>query len=56
MTLFFDDDAPRKPHHAVERPTRRVALIGRMARFALSPQPAPPDGLGWIIPFFTRPA
>jgi hypothetical protein len=56
VTVLFDDYGRRKHYHAVEELLRPAAMIGRMARFELSPQPVPADRLGWIIPYFVRPA
>lgn len=56
VTVLFDDYAPRRHYHSVEAMLRPVAMIGRMARFELAPQPVPADRLGWIIPYFLRSA
>jgi hypothetical protein len=56
VTALFDDYAGRRTYHGVEEFLRPSALIGRMARFDLVPQPVPADRLGWIISYFTRPA
>lgn len=56
VTVLFDDYAGRKHYHGVEEFIRPTALVGRMALFDLVPQHVPADKLGWIIPYFTRPA
>lgn len=56
VTVLFDDYAGRRTYHGVEEFLRPSALIGRMARFDLAPQPVPADRLGWIISYFTRTA
>ncbi|MBI1217417.1 MAG: hypothetical protein GC186_02615 [Rhodobacteraceae bacterium] len=56
VTALFDDYAGRRFYHGVEDFLRPSALIGRMARFDLVPQPVPADRLGWIISYFTRTA
>lgn len=45
VTLFFDDYAPRRGYHKAEEVAPRAALIGRMARFDLTPTPITADGL-----------
>lgn len=39
VTLFFDDYTPRTAYHKAEEICRPTALIGRMARFDLTPTP-----------------
>ena len=43
VTLYFDDYAPRTPYHKAERLQPPTQMIGRMARFDLSPHPLTPD-------------
>ncbi|MCB6177147.1 hypothetical protein LHP98_03260 [Rhodobacter sp. Har01] len=45
VTLFFDDYRLRKTYHAAETLLPPVEMIGRMARFDLSPTPLTPDRL-----------
>lgn len=45
VTLFFDDYVPRRGYHRAEEVAKPAALIGRMARFDLTPTPITPDGL-----------
>lgn len=56
VTVLFDDYGTRRHYHSVEEFLRPTAMIGRMARFELSPQPVPADRLGWIIRHFLRTA
>lgn len=43
VTLFFDDYTPREAYHKAEALARPTAIIGRMARFDLTPTPLTPD-------------
>ena len=43
VTLFFDDYAPRETYHKAEALQRPTEIIGRMARFDLTPTPLTPD-------------
>lgn len=43
VTLFFDDYLPREAYHKAEALARPTALIGRMARFDLTPTTLTPD-------------
>jgi hypothetical protein len=43
VTLFFDDYLPREAYHKAEAVARPTALIGRMARFDLTPTTLTPD-------------
>ncbi|NGM47643.1 hypothetical protein G5B31_19090 [Rhodobacter sp. SGA-6-6] len=45
VTLFFDDYAPRPAYHKAAELVAPAALIGRMARFDLTPQILTPDRL-----------
>ncbi len=56
VTVLFDDYRDRRPYHRVEEMMRPAEMIGRMARFELSPTPVPPARLAWIMRFFTRSA
>ncbi|WP_225027110.1 hypothetical protein [Xinfangfangia pollutisoli] len=43
VTLFFDDYTPREAYHRAEALARPTGIIGRMARFDLTPTPLTPD-------------
>lgn len=45
VTLFFDDYAPRPAYHKAAALVAPAAIIGRMARFDLTPQTLTPDRL-----------
>lgn len=45
VTLFFDDYVPRAAYHKAEALMAPTALIGRMARFDLTPMTLTPDRL-----------
>ena len=51
-TVLFDDYAERPYYHAVERLARKEEMIGRMARFTVTPGPIPPDMLTQAIGWF----
>ena len=55
MTVLFDDYRTRPPYAEVERLAAPVELIGRMARFELTPGPVPKEHLDWIIATFAAP-
>lgn len=55
VTVLFDDYAPRKPYHAVERLLKPVAMAGRMARFEVAPMTLPPDRLAWLVGLYLKP-
>ena len=44
-TVLFDDYAKRGYYHRVEQLARKEEMIGRMARFTVTPGPIPPDML-----------
>lgn len=56
VVLLFDDYKDREPYHHVEEMFQPTEIIGRMARFDLTPQPFPVDRMGWIMKFYTRSA
>lgn len=56
VTVLFDDYIDRPGYHEVETLVPLTEMIGRMARFTLSPQPFPAHRLSWLLPLFTRPA
>ncbi len=51
-TVLFDDYAPRRYYHGVEKLARKEETIGRMARFTVTPGPIPPDMLTEVIGWF----
>jgi hypothetical protein len=54
-TVLFDDYAKRRYYHGVERLARKEEMIGRMARFTVTPGPIPPDMVTEAIGWFTDP-
>lgn len=56
VTVLFDDYANR-PHYVsvVETFVRPVQVVGRMARFQITPGPLPPDRLTDIVAAMSRP-
>jgi hypothetical protein len=54
-TVLFDDYARRRYYHGVERLARKEEMIGRMARFTVTPGPIPPDMVTQAIGWFTDP-
>lgn len=55
VTVLLDDYARRKQYHRIEEFLGTPSLIGRMARFEVSPMPVPADRLLTIIQMMTRP-
>lgn len=55
MTVLWDDYVGRPGYHSVEYLVKPVAMIGRMARFEISPTPLPVDRLAWVIETYLRP-
>ena len=55
VTVLVDDYIDRPAYHEVERLAPRAEMIGRMARFELSPQPFQPAALAWLMGLFLRP-
>jgi hypothetical protein len=55
MTVLWDDYIDRPVYHAVETLVKPVEMIGRMARFEISPMPLPVDRLAWVIETYLRP-
>jgi Glycosyl transferase family 2 len=55
VTVLFDDYAPRKNYHRVENLAKCEAVVGRMARFTVTPQPIPPEMLTEVIGWFCDP-
>jgi hypothetical protein len=54
-TVLFDDYKRRRYYHGVERLARKDAMVGRMARFTVTPGPIPADMLTQAIGWFTDP-
>lgn len=55
VTVLFDDYAKRGYYHGVERLARKEELIGRMARFTVTPGAIPPEMVSQAIGWFTDP-
>ncbi|SHJ16720.1 hypothetical protein [Wenxinia saemankumensis] len=53
-TLLFDDYVGRPHYHGVERFVRPERIVGRMARFEITPMSVPPEDLLWVITEFVR--
>jgi hypothetical protein len=54
-TVLFDDYAERRQYRRVERLARCEEMIGRMARFTVTPGPIPPEMVTQAIGWFTDP-
>lgn len=54
-TVLFDDYAPRPYYHGVEKLARKEEMVGRMARFTVTPGPIPPEMLTQVIGWFSDP-
>jgi hypothetical protein len=52
-TVLFDDYLRRRYYHGVEKLARKEEVIGRMARFTVTPGPIPPDMMTKAIGWFT---
>ena len=52
VTVLFDDYAKRGYYHGVERLARKEEMVGRMARFTVTPGAIPPEmvtqAIGWF--------
>lgn len=55
VTVLFDDYRKRGYYHGVERLARKEEMIGRMARFTVTPGAIPPEMLTKVIGWFTDP-
>lgn len=53
-TVLWDDYLDRPSYHEVEALAKPVDMIGRMARFELTPTPIPADRLLWILQTYLR--
>lgn len=54
-TVIFDDYRKRRYYHGVEKLARKEEMVGRMARFTVTPGPIPPEMLTQAIGWFTDP-
>lgn len=55
VTVLFDDYHRRLYYHGVERLARKEQMVGRMARFTVTPGAIPPDMTTEVIGWFTDP-
>ena len=55
VTVLFDDYLRRGRYHGVERLARKEEMVGRMARFTVTPGAIPPEILTQAIGWFTDP-
>ncbi|MDX5401331.1 MAG: hypothetical protein LPK02_02975 [Rhodobacterales bacterium] len=55
VTVLFDDYIGRKPYHSVESLIRPAEIVGRMARFDVTPMALPADRLQWLVGLYQRP-
>lgn len=55
VTVLFDDYARRRYYHGVERLARKEELVGRMARFTVTPGAIPPEMVTEAIGWFADP-
>lgn len=53
VTVLFDDYRKRGYYHGVEKLARKEEMIGRMARFTVTPGAIPPDMVTQAIGWFT---
>jgi hypothetical protein len=54
-TVLFDDYVDRTYYHAVEKLAEKEQVVGRMARFTVTPGPIPPEMLTQVIGWFSDP-
>ncbi|MBA3908758.1 MAG: hypothetical protein C0524_02505 [Rhodobacter sp.] len=54
-TVLLDDYVKRPYYHLVEKLARKEEVIGRMARFTVTPGPIPPEMLTEVIGLFADP-
>ena len=52
--VLVDDYIDRGEYHEAELLQKPMAMIGRMARFELTPQPFPQDWMGWVAGSYLR--
>ena len=55
VTVLFDDYLRRRYYHGVERLAAKEELVGRMARFSVTPGAIPPDLVTQAVGWFTDP-
>lgn len=55
VTVLFDDYRKRGYYHGVERLARKEEMVGRMARFTVTPGAIPPEMVTQAIGWFTDP-
>lgn len=55
VTVLFDDYLKRRYYHGVERLARKEEMVGRMARFTVTPGAIPPDMVTQAVGWFTDP-
>ncbi|RYI33017.1 MAG: hypothetical protein EON48_03610 [Acetobacteraceae bacterium] len=55
VTVLFDDYLKRGYYHGVERLARKEEMVGRMARFTVTPGSIPPEMVTQAIGWFTDP-
>lgn len=55
VTVLFDDYPPRRYYHRVERLAQKEQVVGRIARFTVTPGPIPPDMLTEAVGWFSDP-
>lgn len=55
VTLLFDDYLKRRYYHGVEGLARKEEMVGRMARFTVTPGAIPPDMVTQAVGWFTDP-
>lgn len=53
--VLFDDYVERKYYHGVEKLARKEEVVGRMARFTVTPGPIPAEMLTQVIGWFSDP-
>ncbi len=54
-TVLFDDYVDRRYYHAVEKLAVKEEVVGRLARFTVTPGPVPPEMLTQVIGWFSDP-
>ena len=55
VTVLFDDYLKRRYYHGVERLARKEEMVGRMARFTVTPDAIPAEMVTQAIGWFTDP-
>lgn len=55
VTVLFDDYKTRRYYHGVERLARKEEMVGRMARFTVTPGAIPPEMATQAIGWFSDP-